>query len=106
MKHEIKCPSCGKAFTIDEASYAEIQNQVRNSEFNKEVEARLHSMQEANEQAVKNAKLSVKSEYERQLSTKEQEVTKLKSQLDSDVNKLRAKLTEEFAEEKIKEVFG
>lgn len=102
MKHEIKCPSCGKAFTIDEASYAEIQNQVRNSEFNKEVEARLHSMQEANEQAVKNAKLSVKSEYERQLSTKEQEVTKLKSQLDSDVNKLRAKLTEEFAEEKTK----
>ena len=102
MKHEIKCPNCEKIFTIDEASYAEIQNQVRNSEFNSEVEARLHAIQEANEQAVKNARLSVKSEYERQLSAKEQEVVKLKSQLDSDVNKMRMKLTEDFAEEKAK----
>lgn len=102
MKHEIKCPNCEKVFTIDEASYAEIQNQVRNSEFNSELEARLHAIQEANEQAVKNAKLSVKSEYERQLSVKEQEVVKLKSQLDSDVNKMRMKLTEDFAEEKTK----
>ena len=102
MKHEIKCPNCEKIFTIDEASYAEIQNQVRNSEFNSELEARLHAIQEANEQAVKNARLSVKSEYERQLSAKEQEVVKLKSQLDSDVNKMRMKLTEDFAEEKTK----
>ncbi len=102
MKHEIKCPNCEKVFTIDEASYAEIQNQVRNSEFNSELEARLHAIQEANEQAVKNARLSVKSEYERQLSVKEQEVVKLKSQLDSDVNKMRMKLTEDFAEEKTK----
>lgn len=102
MKHEIKCPNCEKIFTIDEASYAEIQNQVRNSEFNSELEARVHAIQEANEQAVKNARLSVKSEYERQLSAKEQEVVKLKSQLDSDVNKMRMKLTEDFAEEKTK----
>ena len=30
--HQIKCPHCGKDFTIDEASYADILNQVRTKE--------------------------------------------------------------------------
>ena len=100
MQHEIKCPNCGKVFTIDEASYAEIQNQVRNKEFNSELEARLHDLERANEQAVENAKLSAKSDYERTLGEKEQEIIKLKSQLESGVNEVQAKLTREFAEEK------
>jgi hypothetical protein len=31
--HEIKCPNCGKVFTVDEAGYASIALQVRNEEF-------------------------------------------------------------------------
>ena len=27
--HEIKCPHCGESFTIDEAGYADIVQQVR-----------------------------------------------------------------------------
>ena len=34
---EIKCPECGKVFTIDENSYAAIQKQVRDREFNEEL---------------------------------------------------------------------
>lgn len=81
MKHEIKCPNCGKVFTIDEASYAEIQNQVRNKEFSNELEARLHDMERANVQAVENAKLVVKSDYEKELGEKEREITELRSKL-------------------------
>ena len=81
MQHEIKCPNCGKVFTIDEASYAEIQNQVRNKEFNSELEARLHDLERANEQAVENAKLSAKSDYERKLGEKEQEMGELRAKL-------------------------
>lgn len=33
--HEIICPNCGKAFTIDEAGYADILKQVRDGEFEK-----------------------------------------------------------------------
>ena len=35
--HEIQCPHCGKAFTIDEAGYAAIVQQVRDREFNQEL---------------------------------------------------------------------
>lgn len=34
---EIKCPHCGKAFTIDEAGYAAIVRQVRDREFSREL---------------------------------------------------------------------
>lgn len=36
--HEIICPHCKKAFKIDEAGYADIQKQVRDSEFDKQRE--------------------------------------------------------------------
>lgn len=38
--HEIKCPNCGKAFSIDEASFASILKQVRDEAFNKELSER------------------------------------------------------------------
>ena len=34
---EIKCPKCGEVFQVDESGYAEILAQVRNSEFDKEI---------------------------------------------------------------------
>ena len=37
---ELKCPKCGTQFTIDDADYASIVNQVKTIEFNAEVEHR------------------------------------------------------------------
>ena len=39
--HEIICPHCGKAFKIDEAGYADILKQVRDSEFEQQLHERL-----------------------------------------------------------------
>lgn len=39
--NEIKCPHCGEVFTINEASYADILNQVRTKEFQQEVQTQL-----------------------------------------------------------------
>ena len=38
---EIKCPHCGQVFTVDESGYQSIASQVRDNEFNKEVEAKI-----------------------------------------------------------------
>ena len=37
---EIKCPNCGKVFQVDAAGYAQILQQVRDREFEKELERR------------------------------------------------------------------
>ena len=54
---ELKCPNCGNMFTVDEADYASIVSQVRNAEFEEELNRRLGEMmgrQDA-EQKVKDA---------------------------------------------------
>ena len=42
QEQEIKCPHCGKIFTVNESEYALLLSQVRNAEFNNEVEQRVH----------------------------------------------------------------
>ena len=39
--NEIKCPHCGQTFTVDEAGYADIVKQVRDSEFEQQLHDRL-----------------------------------------------------------------
>ena len=39
--HEIMCPNCKKAFKIDETGYADILKQVRDKEFEKQLNERL-----------------------------------------------------------------
>lgn len=51
---ELKCPKCGNVFSVDEADYAAIVNQVKGAEFDAEVSRRiaeLHQKQEAEEKA-------------------------------------------------------
>jgi len=51
---ELKCPKCGAIFTVDEADYASILNQVKNDAFDTEVErkiADLHKQKELEQAA-------------------------------------------------------
>jgi hypothetical protein len=87
---ELKCPQCGSQFSVDEADYALILNQVKNQEFEAELRLRLAELQKQSEikqeaEAIKasqsfQAKLNDK---ELELSRKESEIQQLKSQLDS-----------------------
>ena len=79
MNHEIKCPSCGKVFTIDETSYAEIQHQVRNAEFNRELESRLHAAEIANRKDVELARETTSAAYEKRLADKDRKISELES---------------------------
>ena len=44
---DIKCPSCGKTFRIDQSSFEEILLQIKDEEFNKQIEERLKLAEEA-----------------------------------------------------------
>ena len=46
---ELKCPQCGSVFTVDEADYASIVNQVKTQEFDAEVKARLAEIRKQSE---------------------------------------------------------
>ena len=71
---EIKCPNCGEIFAVDESGYAQIVQQVRDKEFEKELKRRDGELAEKRESELRLLKLEQSREYERDLSRKEQEL--------------------------------
>ena len=78
--YEIKCPKCGEVFQVEKAAYAEIVDQVRNAQFNAEVQSRVAAVQATME--ARQAALIAKTEkqYEQEALQKEQEIIRLKEQ--------------------------
>lgn len=81
--HEIICPHCKKAFKIDEAGYADIVKQVRDSEFNDELRKRLDLADRDKQSAVELAKATVTLELQGSAATKDKEIETLKATLKS-----------------------
>ncbi len=81
--HEIICPHCGKAFKIDEAGYADILKQVRNSEFEQQLHERLKLAEEDKRNAIELAKSEVNRDNQKAFSTKDAEILELKAKLDT-----------------------
>ena len=71
--NEIICPHCQKAFKVDEAGYADILKQVRDHQFEEELQNRLALAEREKESAVKLAEANLKSSLQQVLAKKEKE---------------------------------
>jgi hypothetical protein len=58
---DIKCPSCGKTFRIDPSSFEEILLQIKDEEFNKQIEERLKLAEEDKNKGIEIAKARIKN---------------------------------------------
>ena len=106
---EIKCPKCGNVFSVDEADYAAIVNQVRNAEFEAEIQRRMSEVQERHESEQALATEKVKQSFQTQLNQKElelgnkdSEIARLKSQLDNIETQKKSELATALAEKDLK----
>ncbi|MDJ0335476.1 DUF2130 domain-containing protein [Salinibacterium sp. G-O1] len=97
--HEITCPHCGKAFKVDEAGYADIVKQVRDSEFQQEMHERLELAEQDKRNAVELAETKVASELQKAAATKEAELQELKAKLQQAQQEKRSAV--ELAEAKL-----
>jgi hypothetical protein len=79
---DIICPHCHKAFKVDEAGYADILKQVRNSEFEEQLHQRLELAEKEKLNALELAKEKAASEMQRAAAAKETEIQELKARLD------------------------
>lgn len=96
---ELKCPKCGSIFQVDEAEYASIVNQIKNTEFEnelsrrtKEIEARHKTEQELANTRSEKAFQNELSKKDVLIGTKESEIARLKSRLE----KIEAEKNSEF----------
>ncbi|HCB11623.1 MAG TPA: DUF2130 domain-containing protein [Cyanobacteria bacterium UBA11991] len=109
MGNEIKCPKCGEVFKLEDSGYAAIVKQVRDKEFSKEIETRKQQFETDKENALTLAKLELEKDYDKKLNDKENEISKLKSEIsankiekDAAISETEAKKNQEIADLKNK----
>jgi hypothetical protein len=95
--NEIICPNCKKAFKVDEAGFSDILKQVRDHQFEEEIQNRLKLADKEKENAVKLAEANIRNSVQEQLAKKEQEISELKLQnelvLTEKLNKKEAEIS-------------
>ena len=82
---QIKCPNCGTVFQVDESQYHEILQQVRNEEFEKELNER-----QKNSNQIIQSKLE--KEYESKLNQKALEIKELQANKEQEIISLKEQL--------------
>ena len=87
---ELKCPKCGSVFTVDEADYASIVSQVKNAEFNAEVDRRLQELHERHKAEELLTISKVEKDFQEVLNKKELEIKEKEAR----IGQLSGKLTE------------
>ena len=78
---EIRCPKCGSVFSVDDADYAAIVSQVRNAEFDDEMQRRTKDIYERYKAALKLAESQKDNEFQSKINNKDAEIDNLKNKL-------------------------
>lgn len=101
---ELKCPHCGQVFKVDEADYASIVSQVKNSEFDAEITRRLRELSERQKAEQELAAAKAQQTYQTQLNdkqleigAKEAEIARLRMENKSLLEKVRGEKDAEIA---------
>ena len=96
---ELKCPKCGSMFTVDEADYASILQQVKNQEFEAELRRRLTEMDSRHKAEQQLASAKAQQDFQIQLNqkmaelnAKEAEIERIKHQGQTEIADLRHQL--------------
>ena len=97
---DIKCPSCGKTFRIDPSSFQEILLQIKDEEFNKQIDERLKLAEEDKNKGIEIAKQELKIKLMEDRQKKDTKIQDLESKLNiaeekklNELNELKNKAT-------------
>lgn len=88
---QIKCPHCGKAFTVDESEYASIVKQVRDAEFERDIEERVRLVE-------KNQGSAVAAAEARAREAAQAELADVRSKAASDLMSAQTKAASDLAD--------
>lgn len=101
---EIRCPKCQSVFQVDEADYASIVSQVKNAEFNDELNRRIEEVRKQYAAELKADVMKSEQTFGQQLSAKDleigeknTEIERLKAQIDSMAQAKALELAEEMS---------
>ena len=101
---EIKCPNCGQVFQVDETGYAQIVQQIRDKEFEMELDRREAELAEKKNNDLRMLRMEQEQILKDTVSDKEAELTKQKNETERlrlekerEIESLRAEFKEEIS---------
>jgi hypothetical protein len=83
--NDIKCPNCHKVFKVDEAGFADILKQVRDHQFDEELNKRLALAEREKADAVRLAEANIKNAAMENIAKKEKELIELNARKDREI---------------------
>ena len=86
---EIKCPKCGEVFAVDESGYAQIVKQVRDKEFEQELNRREQDYARAKANELQLARVEQQAKHDQMIRAKETEL----SEKDREIERLQAQIS-------------
>ena len=100
--NEIKCPHCGEAFTIDEAGYAAIVQQVRNKEFERDLNKQIEVLNERNKTETELNINKITAKKDERIKELELAVQKLEAEIGNNDVKTELAVSKAVSDEKSK----
>ena len=92
---ELRCPNCGKTFTVDEADYASLLSQVKNAEFDAELARRIDLLHEKEEAERRISEMKSAQDFGRRLAEKDRELEKMRAEAKGYEDKVKIAVLEE-----------
>jgi hypothetical protein len=99
--NDIICPNCKKAFKVDEAGFAAIVKQVRDHQFQEELENRLQLAEIEKQSAVQLAEANLKNKLQEELTKKEKELSEKLMQRENEIAQFKAELANAEVQKKL-----
>jgi len=99
--NEISCPHCNKAFKVDETGYAHILKQVRDSEFDKQLQERLELASKEKQNAIELTKEKTINQMRDDASKKIKEASESLAERDKMIAQLKAQIDSNEVKEKL-----
>lgn len=96
--NEIKCPHCGQVFTVDESGYAALLNQVRDHEFQRELNERISLAEKNREQDMALVVAKAEEELRAQIAQRDSQLAAQTEQFRAEAKDLQLAAQNEKAE--------
>jgi hypothetical protein len=100
--NDIICPNCKKVFKVDEAGFADILKQIRDHQYEEELQARLKLAEQEKISAVQLAEANVRNTLLENIAKKDRELTELKAQKELELSQKLAQKENELLQLKAK----
>jgi hypothetical protein len=99
--NDIMCPNCKKVFKVDKAGFADILKQVRDHQFDEELNNRLNLAEKEKENAIQLAEAKITNSFQKEIAMKDSEIVEKLAKKDTEIIKMKSKIENSESEKQL-----